>query len=69
MVVPSAQDGDAVSRPIALIALLLCATALTYAAAYRFLWASWPEWPRVDGLPLDRWFWWGEPVPFEVFAQ
>jgi hypothetical protein len=51
------------------IVLILCAAALTYAAAYRFLWASWPELPRLDGLPLDRWLWRGEPVPFEVLVQ
>jgi type VI protein secretion system component VasK len=39
--------------------LLLCLAALAYAAAYRFLWAAWPEWPRLDGLPVDRWFWSG----------
>jgi hypothetical protein len=50
------------SRPIALTALLLCAAALTYAAAYRFLWSEWPAWPRLGGLPVDRWFWAGEPM-------
>jgi hypothetical protein len=73
-----------VSRPIALTAFLLCLAALVYAAAYRFLWEEWPTpgadwvrlwrgygagWPRLDGLPVDRWFWRGDPVPFEVLAQ